>query len=159
MLCHTGAGLGRIPAVQPHNTPARFAHSHKVLVIWVLGGQLGSINACLCLHIHAGILGKLSHANNISQRNWNEVMGINVEGAYNCARAAYPFMKKGGYGKLILMSSIAAVRCGKLTRGEGTFIEGGPGPCQGATKGLVTMRSTNTILSLVLCCFARQTGL
>ncbi|GAB4816145.1 hypothetical protein N2152v2_003191 [Parachlorella kessleri] len=59
---------------------------------------------------NAGILGKLSHADSISQRNWHEVMGINVEGVYNCARAAYPLMKRGGYGKLILMSSIAAVR-------------------------------------------------
>ncbi|KAL4420621.1 hypothetical protein ABPG75_010277 [Micractinium tetrahymenae] len=63
-----------------------------------------------CMVANAGILGKLCRAESVPEESWREVMGINVEGAYNCAAAAYPHMKSAGRGKVILTSSIAGVR-------------------------------------------------
>ena len=46
----------------------------------------------------------------MDEQLWDEVMTVNLTGAYNCCRAAYPHMKQAGRGKIILLSSIAALR-------------------------------------------------
>lgn len=45
---------------------------------------------------------------------WDHMLDVNLRGMWFCARAAYPFMKAQGYGKIINISS-------------STFWEGGPG--------------------------------
>ncbi|KAL4436582.1 hypothetical protein ABPG75_003721 [Micractinium tetrahymenae] len=69
--------------------------------------QLGGLHILVA---NAGILGKLQPAAKVSQAVWREVMEVNVHGVYHCCRAAYPHMKAGGGGKIILMSSIAGIR-------------------------------------------------
>ncbi|GAB4822759.1 hypothetical protein N2152v2_009805 [Parachlorella kessleri] len=65
------------------------------------------------LHVmvaNAGVLGKLCKADQVEKQVWDEVMSVNLTGAYNCCAAAYPYMKQAGRGKIILLSSIAALR-------------------------------------------------
>jgi len=41
----------------------------------------------------------------IPDDEWDRVMAVNVRGAFNCSRAAVPFMAQAGYGKIINISS------------------------------------------------------
>jgi 3-oxoacyl-[acyl-carrier protein] reductase len=41
----------------------------------------------------------------ISVAEWDELMAVNVKGAFLCARAAAPIMKSAGYGKIVNISS------------------------------------------------------
>jgi NAD(P)-dependent dehydrogenase (short-subunit alcohol dehydrogenase family) len=41
----------------------------------------------------------------LSAADWDEVMAVNVRGAFLCAKAAVPAMKKAGYGKIINIGS------------------------------------------------------
>lgn len=48
----------------------------------------------------AGVLGHLVHPEKVEPELWREVMSVNLEGAYACAQAAYPYLKKNKYGKV-----------------------------------------------------------
>ncbi len=41
----------------------------------------------------------------IDEQDWDQMMNINVKGVWNCIKAAYPYMKKQGYGKIINIAS------------------------------------------------------
>jgi 3-oxoacyl-[acyl-carrier protein] reductase len=41
----------------------------------------------------------------ISVAEWDELMAVNVKGAFLCARAAAPIMKSAGYGKIVNIAS------------------------------------------------------
>jgi NAD(P)-dependent dehydrogenase (short-subunit alcohol dehydrogenase family) len=45
----------------------------------------------------------------VSEEVWDRVLGINLKGAFLCARAVVPSMKEKGYGKIINIASIAAI--------------------------------------------------
>jgi NAD(P)-dependent dehydrogenase (short-subunit alcohol dehydrogenase family) len=42
----------------------------------------------------------------ITEEEWDRVLGINLKGYFRCARACYPSMKERGRGHIINMSSI-----------------------------------------------------
>ncbi len=42
----------------------------------------------------------------MKDEDWDEVLGVNLKGAFNCARAAARFMIKNRYGRIINISSI-----------------------------------------------------
>jgi NAD(P)-dependent dehydrogenase (short-subunit alcohol dehydrogenase family) len=54
----------------------------------------------------------------LSEANWDSVFAVNAKGALNTCQAAYPYMKKGGSGKIIIISSIAGVRGEGALRAE-----------------------------------------
>lgn len=51
-----------------------------------------------------------SRIEDLSDREWNETLGINLTGAFNMIRAAVPYMKKQGAGRIINISSTAGQR-------------------------------------------------
>ncbi|MFH1487662.1 MAG: SDR family NAD(P)-dependent oxidoreductase, partial [Pseudomonadota bacterium] len=64
---------------------------------------------------NAGIFASLGKKpfHEISSREWDEVMGVNLKGPFLCCKAVYPYMKRQGKGKIINISS-------------GTFFSGVP---------------------------------
>ncbi|WP_127586407.1 SDR family NAD(P)-dependent oxidoreductase [Paenibacillus koleovorans] len=42
----------------------------------------------------------------ISTEEWDRVMGINARGPFLCAKAAFPYMKQQGYGKIVNVTSV-----------------------------------------------------
>lgn len=42
----------------------------------------------------------------ITDEDWNKTMSINLNGAFFCCRAALRYMRKQGYGKIIITSSV-----------------------------------------------------
>jgi 3-oxoacyl-[acyl-carrier protein] reductase len=46
----------------------------------------------------------------MSQEEWNDVIGVNLTGVFNCTQAAVPFMKEKNYGRIVSASSNVAIR-------------------------------------------------
>jgi NAD(P)-dependent dehydrogenase (short-subunit alcohol dehydrogenase family) len=47
---------------------------------------------------------------NSDEDEWDYVLALNLKGAFIACKAAVPYMKKQGYGKIIMLSSMGAVR-------------------------------------------------
>jgi NAD(P)-dependent dehydrogenase (short-subunit alcohol dehydrogenase family) len=56
---------------------------------------------------NAGIVGPTAPAINIDRAQWDEVMAVNLTGAFLCSKAVLPNMIARGSGKIINISSIA----------------------------------------------------
>jgi len=71
----------------------------RVVEIW------GNVNS---LVVSAGIQ-RYGTALTTSIDQWNEVMGVNLQGAWNAARAVIPFLEKAGGGTIVNVSSVQAL--------------------------------------------------
>lgn len=52
----------------------------------------------------------------VSSKHWERIFGVNLRGAFQCVRAARPFLEEAGEGEIVNVSSIAALT------GEGSSI-------------------------------------
>jgi len=62
------------------------------------------------IHILVNNAGTLDHTAQIDQQSdefWERDLKVNLTGAYNCAKAAWPYMKQQGWGRIINMASVA----------------------------------------------------
>lgn len=55
---------------------------------------------------NAGIAGVNKPTHEISEAEWDAVMAVNVKGVFFCTKHAVPYLKKGGGGSIINLSSI-----------------------------------------------------
>ena len=55
---------------------------------------------------NAGII-RDNRIENITQQDWDAVIGVSLTGAFNCIRAALPFMKERASGRIISFSSMS----------------------------------------------------
>jgi NAD(P)-dependent dehydrogenase (short-subunit alcohol dehydrogenase family) len=53
---------------------------------------------------------KLQKLVEVQSSEWDRVMAVNVRGTFECIKAVVPYMQKGGYGKIINLSSSAALK-------------------------------------------------
>jgi NAD(P)-dependent dehydrogenase (short-subunit alcohol dehydrogenase family) len=58
---------------------------------------------------NAGIAGAVKSIADVSEEEWDRLLAINLKGVFLCCKAVVPYMKKKGYGKIINISSSAAV--------------------------------------------------
>ena len=56
---------------------------------------------------NAGVTGPTAPVTNLSRAEWDEVMSVNLTGAFLCARAVIPHMIQRGSGKIVNISSVA----------------------------------------------------
>ena len=59
---------------------------------------------------NAGIGAGIKSISDISEEEWDRLLGINLKGAFLCCKAVVPHMKEKRYGKIINISSCAADR-------------------------------------------------
>lgn len=70
-------------------------------------GKFGKVDI---LVNNAGIPGGIPRSIiDISEEDWDRVLGINLKGAFLCCRFVVPWMKEKRYGKIINVSSMAAI--------------------------------------------------
>ena len=50
----------------------------------------------------------------ISPADWQRVIGVNLTGTFLCARRALASMRSAGYGRIVTLSSLAALRPRRL---------------------------------------------
>ena len=73
---------------------------------------------------------------NMTEREWDNTLAINLKGYFLTAKYVAPIMKKQKYGKIVTISS----RAGRQGQGGG---KGGSGPAYGASKaGLINLTKT-----------------
>ncbi len=65
----------------------------------------GKINS---LVVSAGIQ-RYGTAVSTSEEQWEEVLGVNLKGAWNAARAALPYLRESGAGTIVNVSSVQAL--------------------------------------------------
>jgi NAD(P)-dependent dehydrogenase (short-subunit alcohol dehydrogenase family) len=63
----------------------------------------GALNILACI---AGVL-RTSAVENISEDEWDMVLGVNLKGVFCCAQAAIPTMRAQRAGKIIILASLA----------------------------------------------------
>ena len=63
---------------------------------------------------NAGILPNPRKIEEISDQEWDRVMGINLKGAFYCSRAVVPYMKKQRSGNIVNISSVAGKEGGTV---------------------------------------------
>lgn len=51
----------------------------------------------------------------VTDDEWESILGVNVRGVYNCSRAVIPSMKKRGWGRIVNISSSAAKTGGPVS--------------------------------------------
>ncbi|MGQ9780805.1 MAG: SDR family NAD(P)-dependent oxidoreductase [Nitrososphaeria archaeon] len=56
---------------------------------------------------NAGIVGTNKLVNEIEDGEWDNVINVNLKGAFNCCKAVVPYMIKRGGGKIVNISSLA----------------------------------------------------
>jgi meso-butanediol dehydrogenase/(S,S)-butanediol dehydrogenase/diacetyl reductase len=66
---------------------------------------------------NAGI-GSVAALHKVSDRSWDRLVDVNLNGVFYCMRAAIPAMLEGGGGSIVNVSSLSGVR---PTRGEGPY--------------------------------------
>lgn len=59
---------------------------------------------------NAGVGGESAHARDITEENWDRVMGVNAKGILFCCQAVLPAMSARGKGKIVNIDSIAGIR-------------------------------------------------
>ncbi len=74
----------------------------QAMVEWTVR-KLGSIDI---LVNNAGIL-RPTRFDDIPYEEWQLLMRVNLDGVFLCSKAVLPYMKKGGFGRIINMSSSA----------------------------------------------------
>ena len=58
---------------------------------------------------NAGIAGAIKSIVDVSEEEWDRLLAVNLKGVFLCCKAVVPYMKEKGYGKIINISSSAAV--------------------------------------------------
>jgi len=65
----------------------------------------------LLVHAAGGVRGQVGRAiEEISEEDWRVIFAANVDAAFFLAQAAAPVMKRGGYGRIVTISSGAGLR-------------------------------------------------
>jgi NAD(P)-dependent dehydrogenase (short-subunit alcohol dehydrogenase family) len=65
--------------------------------------KLGRLDLLTC---SAGITGATAPVDGYPLEEWLQVIDINLTGVFHCCRAAVPFMKRNGFGRIVNMSSV-----------------------------------------------------
>ena len=58
---------------------------------------------------NAGIAGAIKSIADVSEGEWDRLLAVNLKGVFLCCKAVVPHMKEKGFGKIINISSSAAV--------------------------------------------------
>jgi 3-oxoacyl-[acyl-carrier protein] reductase len=66
---------------------------------------------------NAGIIRRGS-IETVTEKDWDDVLGVNLKGAFNCCKAAAAIMIRQRYGKIVNVSSVAA-KTGDITSAPG----------------------------------------
>ena len=56
---------------------------------------------------NASMLDHVAQVDNQSDELWDRDFSVNVTGAFNCTKAAFPYMRDNGWGRIVFMSSVA----------------------------------------------------
>ncbi len=77
---------------------------HVAAVAGKTAGEFGQIDI---LVTSAGIAGPNLTLWDYPPDDWRQVMAVNLDGTFHCARAVVPFMRERSYGRIVFIASVA----------------------------------------------------
>lgn len=103
--------------------------------------ELGRLDVLIC---NAGttVFKPFTDLEGISGEEWDRVFAVNVKGGWLCARAAAPYMRKQGGGRIVTTSSVA----GYLTAGSSLAYSVSKAALIHLTRGLAKALAPDNIL-------------
>lgn len=103
-LCHEAGGQCTARAVDVSHRDAVFAFVREAEASSVDGQVHVLVNNA------GGVLGQVGRPlEEVSEEDWNSIIAVNLSGAFFCAQAVAPAMKKARYGRIINISSGAGL--------------------------------------------------
>ena len=81
--------------------------SNEADVARMIGAAADHLEGIDCLVNNAGSFGPTAPASAISLDDWNKCIGVNLTGAFLCAREAIPHLKRSSNASIVSMSSAA----------------------------------------------------
>lgn len=98
------AGLDDMPRATPHAMDVTDPGAIAGVI-----AKTGPID--IAIHAAGGIVGrKPAPLEDVTDADWRAIQAVNVDGAFNLARAVTPGMKAAGIGRIIVISSGAGLR-------------------------------------------------
>jgi NAD(P)-dependent dehydrogenase (short-subunit alcohol dehydrogenase family) len=84
--------------------------THEDQVIRLINGTMDIDKRIDILVNNSGIMGPVKNMEDITVKEWEETMAVNVTGMFLCCKHALPSMKKQGKGSIVNISSITGKR-------------------------------------------------
>lgn len=84
--------------------------SEKADVVAMVSETIKQLGAVDILVNNAGIEGTPCLTKDLSEEQWDRVLGVNLKGVFFCCQAVIPQMMKQGQGRIVNIASTAAVR-------------------------------------------------
>jgi NAD(P)-dependent dehydrogenase (short-subunit alcohol dehydrogenase family) len=109
-LLQAAAGWTSNPPILTHIVDVANRASVAKLFAWA-DATLGKIDILVC---NAGINTKLRTMADMPPETWDQVMGVNATGTYNCMHAVLPAMRRHKDGLIINIDSISGMRASVL---------------------------------------------
>jgi NAD(P)-dependent dehydrogenase (short-subunit alcohol dehydrogenase family) len=76
---------------------------------------------------NAGLNPSYTFTERVKDDHWDQIMDVNLRGAFNCCREAIPIMKEQGCGCIINVASVAGLKglykCGPYTASKGGLVQ------------------------------------
>jgi NAD(P)-dependent dehydrogenase (short-subunit alcohol dehydrogenase family) len=109
---HADTAQGTVAEIEAHGGKARAVPgdvAHKQAVTGVIGEITETWERIDILVNNAGVNPFILPAERIDETGWDRVMAVNVKGVFLCCQAVFPWMKKQGGGRIVNISSQAAL--------------------------------------------------
>lgn len=110
MLLQAAAAWTSNPPILTHIVDVANRASVAKLFAWA-DATLGKIDILVC---NAGINSRLRTMADMPPETWDQVMGVNATGTYNCMHAVLPAMRRHKDGLIINIDSISGMRASVL---------------------------------------------
>jgi 3-oxoacyl-[acyl-carrier protein] reductase len=106
-MVHTEETVGEIQAMGRRAFAVRCDVTDRVQVDAAVGRAVEELGSLDILVNNAGTLDHVAQFHQQSAELWERDLHVNLTGAFNCAQAAWPHMKEGGWGRIVNMASVA----------------------------------------------------
>ncbi len=106
-MVHTEETVGEIQAMGRRAFAVRCDVTDRVQVDAAVARTVEELGSLDILVNNAGTLDHAAQIHDQSPELWERDLRVNLTGAFNCAQAAWPHMKEGGWGRIVNMASVA----------------------------------------------------
>lgn len=106
-LVHSEATSREIQAMGRRSAAIKMDVTNREAVSDVFAQVVAEFGSIDILVNNASMLDHVSQIENQSDELWDRDIAVNLTGAYNCTKAAFPYMREQGWGRIVFMSSVA----------------------------------------------------
>ena len=103
---------GEIQMLSIHADVSKFGEAHEMIA------RVEETFQRLDILVNSAGIIRRGTIDTVTEEEWDEVIGVNLKGTFNCSKAVVEIMKRQGKGKIINVSSVAG-KMGDITSAPG----------------------------------------